>query len=215
MAQLFPEWSNRVPRLLLVGSVLLITSIVFFFWHFGSHDFLEVGYAPKQPIDYSHRLHAGELGLDCRYCHASVEVSAVASIPSTQTCMNCHTQIKTDSEKLALLRESWLEGTAIEWVKVHDLPDYVHFNHSAHVNVGVGCASCHGRVDRMEVVMQAEPMSMGWCLDCHNNPGPSLRPLDQVTNMSWVAPVNQFELAAEIISKKNIAPPIYCNACHY
>jgi len=215
MAQLFPEWSNRVPRLLLVGSVLLITSIVFFFWHFGSHDYLEVGYAPKQPIDYSHRLHAGELGLDCRYCHASVEVSAVASIPSTQTCMNCHTQIKTDSEKLALLRESWLEGTAIEWVKVHDLPDYVQFNHSSHVNVGVGCASCHGRVDRMEVVMQAEPMSMGWCLDCHNNPGPSLRPLDQVTNMSWVAPVNQFELAAEIISKKNIAPPIYCNACHY
>lgn len=215
MSQLFPEWSNRIPRLLLVGSVLLITSIVFFFWHFGSHDYLEVGYAPKQPIDYSHRLHAGELGLDCRYCHASVEVSAVASIPSTQTCMSCHTQIKTDSEKLALLRESWLEGTAIEWVKVHDLPDYVQFNHSSHVNVGVGCASCHGRVDRMEVVMQAEPMSMGWCLDCHNNPGPSLRPLDQVTNMSWVAPVNQFELAADIISKKNIAPPIYCNACHY
>lgn len=215
MAQLFPEWSNRVPRLLLVGSVLLITSIVFFFWHFGSHDFLEVGYAPKQPIDYSHRLHAGELGLDCRYCHASVEVSAVASIPSTQTCMNCHTQVLPESEKLALLRESWIEGTAIEWVKVHDLPDYVQFNHSSHVNVGVGCASCHGRVDRMEVVMQAEPMSMGWCLDCHNNPGPSLRPLDQVTNMSWVAPVNQFELAAEIISKKNIAPPVYCNACHY
>lgn len=215
MAQLFPEWSNRVPRLLLVGSVLLITSIVFFFWHFGSHDFLEVGYAPQQPIDYSHRLHAGELGLDCRYCHASVDVSAVASIPSTQTCMNCHTQVLPESDKLALLRESWNEGTAIEWVKVHDLPDYVQFNHSAHVNVGVGCATCHGRVDRMEVVMQAEPMSMGWCLDCHNNPGPNLRPLDQVTNMSWVAPVNQFELAAEIISKKNIAPPIYCNACHY
>ncbi len=215
MAQLFPEWSNRVPRLLLVGSVLLITSIVFFFWHFGSHEFLEVGYAPQQPIDYSHRLHAGELGLDCRYCHASVEVSAVASIPSTQTCMNCHTQVLPESDKLALLRESWTEGTAIEWVKVHDLPDYVQFNHSSHVNVGVGCSSCHGRVDRMEVVMQAEPMSMGWCLDCHNNPGPSLRPLDQVTNMSWVAPVNQFELAADIISKKNIAPPIYCNACHY
>jgi hypothetical protein len=215
MAQLFPEWSNRVPRLLLVGFVLLITSIVFFFWHFGSHEFLEVGYAPQQPIDYSHRLHAGELGLDCRYCHASVEVSAVASIPSTQTCMNCHTQVLPESDKLALLRESWLEGTAIEWVKVHDLPDYVQFNHSSHVNVGVGCATCHGRVDRMEVVMQAEPMSMGWCLDCHNNPGPNLRPLDQVTNMSWVAPVNQFELAAEIISKKNIAPPIYCNACHY
>ncbi len=215
MAQLFPEWSNRVPRFVLVGSVLLVTSIVFFFYHFGSHQYLEVGYSPKQPIDYSHRLHAGQLGIDCRYCHASVEVSAVASVPSTQTCMNCHAQVKPDSPKLAVLRESWENGTPIEWVKVHDLPDYVHFDHSAHVNVGVGCASCHGRVDRMEVVMQAEPMNMGWCLDCHNNPGPNLRPVDQVTNMSWVAPTNQFELAAEIISKKNIAPPVYCNACHY
>jgi hypothetical protein len=120
-----------------------------------------------------------------------------------------------DSPKLAVLRDSWENGTAIEWVKVHDLPDYVKFDHSAHVNVGVGCASCHGRVDRMEVVMQAEPMNMAWCLDCHTNPGPNLRPVDQVTNMSWVAPTNQFELAAEIISKKNIAPPVYCNACHY
>jgi hypothetical protein len=215
MAQLFPEWSNRVPRTLLVGSVFLVTAVVFFFWHFGSHDYLEVGYAPKQPIDYSHRLHAGQLGIDCRYCHASVENSAVASIPSTQTCMNCHAQIKVDSPKLALLHESWETGAPIEWVKVHDLPQYAHFNHSAHVNVGVGCESCHGRIDRMEVVMQAEPMSMGWCLDCHNNPGPYLRPVDQVTTMGWVAPPNQFELAAEIIARKNIAPPIYCNACHY
>lgn len=215
MAQLFPEWSNRVPRLLLVGAVFFLTAVVFSFWHFGSQDFLEVGYAPKQPIDFSHRLHAGQLGIDCRYCHATVEVSAVASIPSTQTCMNCHTQIKPDSPKLALLRESWETGAPIEWVRVHDLPQYAHFNHSAHVNVGVGCATCHGRVDRMEVVMQAEPLSMGWCLDCHNNPGPNLRPVDQVTNMNWVAPPNQFQLAAEIIAKKNIAPPIYCNACHY
>jgi hypothetical protein len=215
MAQLFPEWSNRVPRTLLVGSVFLVTAVVFFFWHFGSHDYLEVGYAPKQPIDYSHRLHAGQLGIDCRYCHASVENSAVASIPSTQTCMNCHAQIKVDSPKLALLHESWETGAPIEWVKVHDLPQYAHFNHSAHVNVGVGCESCHGRIDRMEVVMQAEPMSMGWCLDCHNNPGPYLRPVDQVTTMGWVTPPNQFELATEIIARKNIAPPIYCNACHY
>ncbi len=214
MAQLFPEWSNRVPRLLLVGLILKITFIVFLFWYFGSPEYLEVGYAPKQPIDYSHRLHAGQLGMDCRYCHGGVEVSAEAGIPTAQTCMNCHSQIKTDSEKLTTLFAAWSGGEPIEWVKVHQLPDYVYFNHSAHVSVGVGCESCHGRVDRMEVVMQAEPLSMGWCLDCHTNPEPHLRPAELVTTMGWIAPDNQFQLASEIIAKKNIAPPIYCNGCH-
>lgn len=214
MAQLFPEWSNKVPRLLLVGSILLLTLTVFGFWYFASPKFTDVGYAPIQPIDYSHKLHAGQLGIDCRYCHSSVEVSAVAGIPPTQTCMNCHSQIATDSESLELLRDSWETGAAIEWIKVHDLPEYTYFNHAAHVNVGVGCTSCHGRVDRMEVVMLAEPLSMGWCLDCHNNPEPHLRPIEEVFNMGWQAPENQFELASEIISRMNIAPPIYCNACH-
>jgi hypothetical protein len=214
MAQLFPEWSNRVPRLLLVGLILALTSVVFGFWYFGSPKFIEVGYAPKQPIDYSHKLHAGQLGIDCRYCHTSVEISAVASIPPVQTCMNCHGQIGTDLATLEALRDAWDNDTSIEWVKVHDLPDYTYFNHAAHVNVGVGCASCHGRVDRMEVVMQAEPMSMGWCLDCHTNPEPHIRPIDEVFNMGWAAPENHFELASEIIARKNIAPPIYCNACH-
>lgn len=214
MAQLFPEWSNRVPRVLLMGIILLVTTIVFVFWYFASPKYLDVGYAPKQPIDFSHQLHAGQLGIDCRYCHASVEVSAVASIPSTQTCMNCHTQIQPGSDLLVELHESWLSGDAIEWVKVHDIPDYSYFNHAAHVNVGVGCASCHGRIDRMEVVMQTQPLSMGWCLDCHNNPEPHLRPVDQITNMGWQAPENQFELASQIIARKNIAPPVYCNACH-
>lgn len=214
MAQLFPEWSNRVPRLLLVGLILLLTTVVFGFWYFASPKFIEVGYAPKQPIDYSHKLHAGQLGIDCRYCHTSVEISAVASIPSVQTCMNCHAQIGTELATLDALRAAWDNDTSIEWVKVHDLPDYTYFNHAAHVNVGVGCASCHGRVDRMEVVMQAEPMSMGWCLDCHNNPDPHIRPIDEVFNMGWQAPENHFELASEIIARKSISPPIYCNACH-
>lgn len=214
MAQLFPKWSNRVPRLTIVGLILLVTSTVFGFWYFASPEFLDVGYAPKQPIDYSHKLHAGELGIDCRYCHASVEVSAVASIPSTQTCMNCHTQILPESEKLTSLRESWVTGDAIEWIKVHDIADYSYFNHSIHVTAGVGCASCHGRIDRMEVVMQTQPLSMGWCLDCHTAPEEHIRPFGEITNMGWQAPENQFELASQIIAKKNIAPPIYCNACH-
>jgi hypothetical protein len=178
---------------------------------------LEVGYAPQQPVNYSHQLHAGKLGIDCRYCHTSVEVASDAMIPPTQTCMNCHSQIKTDSDKLALVRESWATGKPIEWVRVHNLPDYAHFNHAAHVNVGVSCVSCHGRVDRMEVVMQSEPLSMGWCLDCHRNPAPNLRPVAEVTNLGWKPEpgFDQAAFAAEQIKKLNINPPVHCNGCHY
>lgn len=214
MAQLFPKWANKVPRVLLLGLNFLLLAVIFGFWYYGSPKHTQVGYAPKQPIDFSHRLHAGELGIDCQYCHSSVRESARATIPSTETCMTCHSQIATDSDKLSLLRESWETGKAIEWVHIHKLAGFAYFNHSAHVNVGIGCATCHGRVDRMEVVMQSEPLSMGWCLDCHNNPAPSLRPIDQVTNMAWRPDDNHFEFAQMIISRKNISPPIYCNACH-
>lgn len=141
MAQIFPEWSNKVPPFLLVGVIVMMVGGVGFFWYFGSPKYTDVGYQPEQPIPYSHKLHAGDLGLDCRYCHIGVEVSASAIIPPTQTCMNCHTLIKTDSEKMKLVQESWTTGKPIEWVRVHDLPDYAYFNHSAHINVGVGCES--------------------------------------------------------------------------
>jgi hypothetical protein len=128
--------------------------------------------------------------------------------------MNCHNQIKTDSEKLALVRESWESGEPIEWYKVHMLPDYAYFNHAAHVNVGVGCESCHGRIDRMEVVYQAEPLSMGWCLDCHREPEKYVRPVEEVTTMGYVAE-NQIELGLQLVAKQNIDAPVYCQACHY
>ncbi|MEX0686636.1 MAG: cytochrome c3 family protein [Balneolales bacterium] len=214
MAQIFPKWANNVPKQIQLGLILGLTGIIFGFWYFGSPEYLEVGYAPKQPIPYSHQLHVGQLGIDCRYCHASVEVSAQASIPPTQTCMGCHEMILPDSPNLELLREKWESGDPVEWVRVHDIPDHAYFNHSAHVNVGVGCTSCHGRVDRMQVVMKTESMSMGWCLDCHNNPEPNLRPVEEVTNMAWQPPDEQYELAQMIISKRNIKPPVYCNACH-
>lgn len=214
MAQLFPKWSNKVPKRLLLSVNLLLLAVIFGFWYWGSPKFTQVGYAPVQPIDYSHRLHVSELGIDCQFCHTSVWESARAGIPSTETCMTCHVQIATDSPRLQPLRDSWESGLPVEWVHIHKLAGFAYFNHSAHVNVGVGCATCHGRVDRMEVVMQAEPLSMGWCLDCHNNPAPYLRPVEEVTNMAWQPDENHFEFAQMVISRKNIAPPIYCNACH-
>lgn len=215
MPQIFPKWSNGVPRLLLVGLTLGLVVIVLGVWYFASAQYIEVGYAPIQPVDYSHKLHAGQLGIDCRYCHTSVETSAKAMIPATQTCMNCHSQIKTDSPKLSVVRESWETGKPIEWVRVHNLPDYAQFNHSAHVNVGVSCVSCHGRIDRMEVVMQKEMLTMGWCLDCHRNPAPNIRPKDQVTNLAWQPGPDMEDFGVQMVKEMNISPPVYCNGCHY
>lgn len=145
----------------------------------------DVGYQPIQPVPYSHALHVGKLGMDCKYCHNTVDQAAFAAIPPTQTCMNCHTNIKTTSQALAPVRESWATGKPVEWVKVHDLADFSYFNHSAHVNKGVSCVECHSRIDHMEVVYQAKNLSMSWCLDCHRNTQDHLRPVDQVTNLGW------------------------------
>ncbi len=191
-----------------------LVSVVFFFTYFGSPEFTDVGYRPEQPVDYSHKLHAGELGIDCRYCHTSVETSQEAMIPPTQTCMNCHSVVDAESEKLELVRDSWNQNKPIEWVRVHMLPDYAYFDHSIHLTAGVGCASCHGRVDQMEKVMQVEPLSMSWCLDCHRNPENHIRPADQITNMDWEPSDNHHEIVSKYIKDRNISPPEDCTACH-
>jgi hypothetical protein len=214
VAQIFPEWSNKIPPYILLAVVLLISSVIGFFWYFGSPKYTDVGYQPVQPVPYSHKLHAGDLGLDCRYCHIGVEVSAFATVPPTQICMNCHTLVKTDSEKLKRVHESWATGDPIQWVRIHDLPDYVYFNHSAHINAGVGCASCHGNVAEMEEVIQKKPLSMGWCLDCHRAPEMQLRPGDQVTNMKWEPGEDQLAFAKKLMKEKNINPPVDCSGCH-
>ena len=214
MAQIFPKWTNKIPPVLLVAVSLGLAGIIGFFWYYGSPEYTDVGYRPEQPVPYSHKLHAGDLGMDCRYCHTSVEVSPKANVPPTQTCMNCHTLILTQSEKLLPVRESWTTGKPIEWVRVHKIADYAYFNHSAHINAGVGCISCHGNIAEMEKVMQVEPLSMGWCLECHRNPDPYLRPVAEVTNMNWIPPENQIELAQQIRKEKNIAPPVDCSGCH-
>ena len=222
----FPRWVNYLLPLIVVGvlgGALYVPIVVGY--GFGPKA-LSVGYQPNQPVPYSHELHVGQLGLDCRFCHTSVEDNTYAAIPHTQVCISCHNPgegngIKKDSAKLAKLHASWKSGESVEWIKVHDLPDYVYFNHSAHVNKGVGCVSCHGRVDKMEVVHQDQDLSMSWCLDCHRQPEKYLRPLDQITNMSWSAEKDnakdQLELGEELKSFYNIHSQAYmtsCSTCH-
>jgi hypothetical protein len=183
-------------------------------WYYFSPRYTDVGYMPRQPVPYSHRLHVGELGLDCRYCHASVEVSPVAVVPPTQVCMNCHSIIKRDSALVDPIRDSLTTGRRMRWVRVHDVPDYAYFDHSVHVRAGVGCASCHGKIHEMEEVRQVAPLSMSWCLDCHRDPEPHLRPVADVTNMAWTPPKDHRELAQKLRRERGIAPPVDCSGCH-
>lgn len=220
----FPRWTNKIRQIAGLGlgvAPLYLTAIV---WYGFSPKTVDAGYMPKQPIPYSHQLHVGELGIDCKYCHNTVDKAAHAAVPSTATCMNCHSRVRAKSPKLELLRESceWSDetrtcrddGKPIPWVKVHDLPDYVYFNHSAHVSRGVGCVSCHGRVDQMVEVYQKEPLSMGWCLDCHRAPEQHLRPMSEVTNMTWQAPGDAVEFGTKLRAENNINPPEDCSTCH-
>jgi hypothetical protein len=210
----FPKWTwilRPAVAAAVLGGLVYATVVVTFGFSPATTD---VGYAPEQPVPYSHALHVGELGIDCRYCHNTVEEAAHAAIPPTQTCMNCHSMIRTSSEKLIPIRTSYANGMPVPWVRVHDLPDYVYFNHSAHVRRGVGCVSCHGRIDTMEIVYQAEPLSMGWCLDCHRNPERHLRPTEFVTRLDWVPEEDQLVLGSRLREKNNINPKVDCNTCH-
>ena len=140
---------------------------------------------PTQPVPFQHTIHVQQLGLDCRYCHSYVEVSSHSNVPNTQTCMNCHTQIKANSPKLQPVRDSWTSGKPVEWTRIHRLPDYVYFNHSAHVNRGVSCVSCHGQINEMNVVWEDKSLGMAWCLECHRAPENFLRPLSEITHLDW------------------------------
>jgi menaquinone reductase, multiheme cytochrome c subunit len=210
----FPKWTNYLREasgLLAVGGlvymVILLTGVF-------SPEMSAVGYEPEQPVPYSHKLHAGDMGIDCRYCHIDVETTAKANISPTATCMNCHTTVKTESEKLALVRQSALTGEPIEWVRVHDLPDFVYFNHAGHIQSGVGCVSCHGRVDRMEVVRQDKKLTMGWCLECHRDPAPNIRPKEFVTQMDWQAAGDAADLGRRLMEQHDISPSTDCTTCH-
>src|SRR5438309_1330558 len=186
MAQLFPKSANVHARVTILGLVVLIcgagwaTSTIY--W---SPYTTEVDVPLQQPIPFSHKHHVTDDGIDCRYCHTSVEKSAFAGVPPTETCMTCHSQIWTDSPLLAPVRESYLTGRPIQWARVHDLPDFVYFNHSIHIKQGVSCVSCHGRVDEMPITRKKQALSMRWCLSCHRNPEKNMRPHEHVFDLAW------------------------------
>jgi menaquinone reductase, multiheme cytochrome c subunit len=213
----FPRWANYLLPLSVLGVLgggLYVPVLVGFGF---SPKTTDVGYMPEQPVPFSHALHAGQLGMDCRYCHSTVERAGYAALPTAQTCMNCHASIKPQSSALVLIRESWKTGDPVEWIKVHDLPDHAYFNHSAHVNHGVGCVSCHGRIDQMDTVRQAQPLSMAWCLSCHREPEKYLRPPDQITNMSWKPEGDRLQVGLELKKKLEIQSSAYmtsCSTCH-
>ncbi len=210
----FPEWIDRAKPLagLLLGGAPVYLAMVVYFG--ASPRTTDVGYSPEQPIPFSHELHAGQMGLDCRYCHTTVETAAFAAVPASSICMNCHETIAPESKKLGPLRESVASGNPIPWVRVHDLPDFAYFNHSAHVTRGVSCVSCHGRIDRMEQVSQAKRLSMGWCLECHRDPAPHIRPKELVTDLDWIAEEDPRALGERLMKEHDLNPSTDCSTCH-
>ena len=214
MAQIFPQSANKIPLLIAATALALSAAAVGVVWYYFSPYFTDVGYQPIQPVPYSHKLHAGEMQIDCRYCHASVETSPIANVPPTQACMNCHLLVSRNVASLAPIRDSAKNGTPMKWLRVHKLGEYAYFDHRAHVRGGVGCVSCHGHVEEMEVVRQVQPLSMGWCLDCHRNPEPHLRPLSEITNMAWKPARDPEARARQVAALRPVKPPVDCSGCH-
>jgi hypothetical protein len=170
--------------------------------------------AREQPVQFSHKHHVGGIGIDCRYCHTSVETASTAGIPPTETCMTCHSQIWAESPMLEPVRASWRSGRSLEWTRVHDLPDFAYFDHSIHVNKGIGCVTCHGRVDRMPLMWRVERLHMEWCLDCHRHPERHIRPREQVFSMTWVSSEDQRTLGERLVKEYGVQKLTDCYVCH-
>jgi hypothetical protein len=201
MPQTFHRSANTLARASLLGMVLLLSSVGAALFKLQRSPYVTGQHiAPDQPVPFSHQHHVAGLGLDCRYCHTSVEQSNFAGIPPTKTCMNCHAQIWTNANLLEPVRNSFRTGESLQWTRVHDLPDFVYFNHSIHINKGVGCESCHGRVDEMPLMYAENTLQMEWCLNCHREPEKFLRPRDQVFSMTYQQP--SLEHAVEVDGRK-------------
>src|SRR5258708_1510892 len=214
MAAIFPKSSDLVLKV--AGAVLglgLLGGVVAY-TYFSYPTVIDTGYQPQQPGPYSHKLHVGQLGLDCFYCHSTVYKAAYAAIPATETCMNCHTRVKDKSPRLEIVRQSYATGQPIPWVWIHRLPDYVYFNHEAHVTAGVSCVACPRRPDQSIEVKQEKPLNMSFCLDCHRNPAARVRPFELVTKLDWVPDRDPAEIGREIIARKHLNPPTNCSGCH-
>jgi len=218
MSQIFPKSANAIARMSLIGVVTLVVfggwllmTLMRSSWLTRQSEIIE------QPVQFSHLHHVGGEGFDCRYCHTSVEKSSFAGIPPTKTCMNCHSQIWTNAPILEPVRASFKNDTPLTWIRVNTLPDFVYFNHQIHIHQGVGCATCHGRVDKMPLMYQAQSLQMEFCLNCHRNPEKYLRPRSEVFNMAYEAPADQLALGMRLKQEYNVASVRHltsCSVCH-
>jgi len=218
MRQLFAPGADAIFRLALLSGFGIIVVAAILLVSYAYSDYAgAVGVAPAQPVPFSHKHHSGELGLDCRNCHESVETQATAGMPPTHTCMTCHSQIWTASAMLAPVRGSLANDVPLQWTRVNRLPDYVYFNHSVHIVKGIGCSSCHGAVDTMQLTYPAKSFTMGFCLSCHREPQKFVRPAAEVWNTEWSAPPNQAEVGAALVKQRHIldaARLTDCSICH-
>ncbi|MBI2930694.1 MAG: cytochrome c3 family protein [Planctomycetes bacterium] len=215
MAQIFHPAANPFARFSIFGAVFLAIGAL---WLTGaitrSAWFTRSNVARDQPVPFTHELHSGKLGLDCRYCHTSVEESPFAGLPPTQTCMNCHTQIWADAPMLEPVRQSWQTGRPIAWTRVYDLADFCAFDHSIHLRKGIGCSTCHGSVDRMPLMWQTVSLFMEWCLDCHRQPERFIRPREAVFRMDDEPPLDQPRIGRELVERYHVRPSTDCTTCH-
>jgi hypothetical protein len=215
MSQIFHRSANTISRVSIFGAVFFIAGLLGLLDEINRSPWVtEAHVAREQPIQFSHERHVAGNGIDCRYCHTSVEDSAFAGIPPTKTCMNCHSQIFSTSPFLEPVRESFRSDQSIRWTRVHDLPDYVYFNHSIHLHKGIGCTTCHGQVDRMPLMMQEKSLQMEWCVDCHRHPERYVRPREAVFRWDYTPPSNQIELGQRLVADYQIQRLTSCSTCH-
>ena len=216
MANVFPKWVNTIPIKVMVAIILIVTAVTLGVTYYATPKYTRVGYAPTQPVAFSHALHSGQLEIDCRYCHTFVDRAAHSNVPTTQVCMTCHSMVRKNDPILAPVRDSYESGEPIPWVRIHKTPDYVYFNHSVHVNRGISCMECHGSVQEMDVVQHSKSLSMGFCLECHRNPEEYIRPPEEVYNLDWERPDTE-EFNKEVVGFVHdwkVNPPQSCSGCH-
>ena len=218
MSKLFPKSANKLPLQIIVYLVVLAGIATAGVTYYMTPKYSRVGYAPVQPVPFSHAKHVGEVGLDCRYCHSNVEKSGHSNVPTAQTCMNCHSIIKPTSPLLAPVRESYANGTPVPWVWIHQTPDYAYFNHSIHVNRGISCVECHGKVNEMDTVTHMQPLSMAFCIECHRKPEAQLRDPKDVFNLNSKRLSEQgaegAKKASDFVHDWKVKPPQSCSGCH-